>query len=62
MFLQLATGQPEHYLVVDARAPIEEIATEIRARVEPLLEAATRTRPEEATRSSADSAHPASQP
>ncbi len=62
MFLQLATGQPEHYVVVDARAPIEAIATEIRARVEPLLEAATRTRPEEATRSSADSAHPASQP
>jgi dTMP kinase len=59
MFLQLATGQPEHYVVVDARAPIEAIATEIRARVEPLLEAATRTRPEEATRSSA---HPASQP
>jgi dTMP kinase len=62
MFLQLATGQPEHYVVVDARAPIEAIATEIRARVEPLLEAATRIRPEEATRSSADSAHPASQP
>ena len=43
MFLQLATGQPEHYLVVDARKPVEEIAAEIRARVVPLLEAAPRT-------------------
>ena len=33
MFLQLAAGQPEHYLVVDARKPVEEIAEEIRARV-----------------------------
>ena len=46
MFLQLASGHPEHYLVVDARAPIEAIAAEIRARVEPLLEAATRAVPE----------------
>jgi dTMP kinase len=42
MFLQLATGQPEHYLVVDARKPVEEIAEEIRGRVVPLLEAAAR--------------------
>ncbi len=42
MFLQLASGQPEHYLVVDARAPIDEIAAQIRTRVEPLLTAATR--------------------
>ena len=42
MFLQLASGQPEHYLVVDARAPIGHITAEIRARVEPLLEAAKR--------------------
>ena len=26
MFLQLASGSPEHYLVVDARLPVEEIA------------------------------------
>ncbi len=43
MFLQLASGQPEHYLVVDARKPVEEIAHEIEARVRPLLEAAART-------------------
>jgi dTMP kinase len=43
MFLQLATGQPEHYLVVDARKPVEQIAEEIRARVAPLLEAAVRS-------------------
>jgi dTMP kinase len=42
MFLQLASGQPEHYLVVDARASIDDIAAEIRARVEPLLDAARR--------------------
>ena len=42
MFLQLASGQPEHYLVVDARAPIEEIHAEIRRRVEPLLGSARR--------------------
>ncbi len=42
MFLQLASGHPEHYLVVDARRPIDAIAAEIRARVEPLLGAATR--------------------
>ncbi|MGA9746318.1 MAG: dTMP kinase [Nocardioides sp.] len=42
MFLQLASGQPEHYLVVDARAPIDDIAAQIRTRVEPLLTAATR--------------------
>jgi dTMP kinase len=42
MFLQLASGHPEHYLVVDARKPVEQIAAEIRERVRPLLEAATR--------------------
>ena len=45
MFLQLASGHPEHYLVVDARQPIETIAAQIRARVEPLLESATRHAP-----------------
>ncbi len=42
MFLQLATGQPEHYLIVDARKPVDEIARLIRSRVEPLLEQAAR--------------------
>lgn len=41
-FLQLASAQPENYLIVDARLPIEEIATAIRARVVPLLAQATR--------------------
>jgi dTMP kinase len=41
MFLQLASGSPEHYLVVDARKPVEQIAGEIRERVQPFLEAAT---------------------
>ena len=42
MFLQLATNQPEHYLVVDASAPVDEIAREIAKRVRPLLGAAKR--------------------
>ncbi|HET6651204.1 MAG TPA: dTMP kinase [Nocardioides sp.] len=61
MFLQLASGQPEHYVVVDARAPIDAIAAEIRTRVEPLLEAATRTRPEGGTESTTESTHPTAQ-
>ncbi|KRF37902.1 dTMP kinase [Nocardioides sp. Soil805] len=36
-FLDLAAADPEHYLVLDARAPIEEIADAIRARIEVLL-------------------------
>lgn len=36
-FLDLAALDPEHYLVLDARAPVEEISAAIRARVEPLL-------------------------
>jgi dTMP kinase len=42
MFLQLASSQPEHYVVVDAQRPVEEIAEEIRTRVAPLLEGAKR--------------------
>jgi len=42
MFLQLATGRPEHYVVVDGRQAVEEISAEIRARLEPLLDGATR--------------------
>lgn len=36
-FLRLAAQDPEHYLVLDARAPVEEISAAVRARVEPLL-------------------------
>jgi dTMP kinase len=36
-FLDLADADPDHYLVLDARAPVEEIAKAIRARVEVLL-------------------------
>lgn len=42
MFVQIASGHPEHYLVLDARRPVEEIAAEIRARLEPLLDGAVR--------------------
>ncbi len=45
MFLQLATANVERYLVVDARKPAEEIAAEIRERLEPLLEGATQRTP-----------------
>jgi len=41
MFLTLA--QADHYLVVDARAPIDEIAQQIRQAVEPLLGQAKRS-------------------
>lgn len=37
-FLRLADADPDHYLVLDARQPVEAIAAAIRARVEPLLE------------------------
>ena len=43
MFLRLATGSPEHYLVVDARRPVEEVTGEVKARLRPLLEQAVRT-------------------
>lgn len=36
-FLDLAAANPEHYLVLDARAGIEELASSIRERVEELL-------------------------
>lgn len=38
-FLDLAAGDPDHYLVLDARAPVDEIAVAIRERVGALLEA-----------------------
>lgn len=36
-FLGFAAADPDHYLVLDARAPIDEIAAAVRAAVEPLL-------------------------
>lgn len=37
-FLDLAAADPDHYVVLDARAPIDDIAAAIRERVEPMLE------------------------
>ena len=36
-FLALAAAEPERFLVLNAAAPIEELAASIRARIEPLL-------------------------
>ncbi len=36
-FLDLAAADPDHYVVLDARAPIEEIAAAIQERIAPLL-------------------------
>ncbi|GAA1798922.1 hypothetical protein GCM10009795_050500 [Nocardioides hankookensis] len=41
-FVDMAKADPDHYLVLDARADIDEIAAQIRAAVAPLLEMATR--------------------
>jgi len=41
-FLRMASHSPEHYLVLDARVPVDEIAAEVRKRVEPLLTQAVR--------------------
>jgi len=41
-FVRMAADDPDHYLVLDARSPIEEIAAAIRARLEPLLVQALR--------------------
>lgn len=38
-FLDLAASDPDHYLVLDARAAVDEIAAAIRDRVDALLEA-----------------------
>jgi len=45
MFLRLAAAQPDRYLVVDAREPVEEIERRIRERVAPLLGQAARSEP-----------------
>ena len=39
-FLGLAAADPDHYVVLDARAPIDQIAAAIQQRVAPLLERA----------------------
>ena len=36
-FLALAAADPDHYLVLDARAPVEDIASAVRERVEALV-------------------------
>jgi dTMP kinase len=41
-FLRMAEADPEHYLVLDARGPLDEIAAAVRSRVEPLLAQAVR--------------------
>jgi dTMP kinase len=41
-FLRMAGADPEHYLVLDARGPLDEIAHAVRTRVEPLLVQAVR--------------------
>jgi dTMP kinase len=41
-FLELAAADPEHYLVVDARTPREEIAAAVRDRIGPVLPLADR--------------------
>ena len=41
-FLELAAADPDHYLVLDARADIDEIAAQVRDRVTPLLDQAVR--------------------
>jgi len=42
-FLRMAKADPDHYLVLDARAGIEEIAGQVRAAVIPLLAQAVRS-------------------
>jgi dTMP kinase len=41
-FLDFAAADPDHYVVLDARSPVDEIAAAVRARVEPLLTRAVR--------------------
>ena len=41
-FLDLAAADPGHYLVLDARLPVDEIARSVRERIAPLLGQATR--------------------
>lgn len=36
-FLDMAAADPDHYLVLDARLPVDEVAARIRERLDPLL-------------------------
>ena len=40
-FVAMAAADPEHYLVLDARAPVEEVAAAVQVRLTPLLAAHT---------------------
>jgi dTMP kinase len=40
-FVAMAAADPDHYLVLDARAPVEEVAAAVQARLVPLLDALT---------------------
>lgn len=42
-FLRMAKADPDHYLVLDARADVDEIAGQVRERVAPLLARAVRS-------------------
>jgi dTMP kinase len=44
-FLAMAAADPEHYLVVDARADVDAIGAAVRQRVGPLLDQASRREP-----------------
>ncbi|WP_193611113.1 dTMP kinase [Nocardioides lijunqiniae] len=44
-FVEMAAADPEHYLVVDARADVDAIADAVRQRVAPLLDQAARREP-----------------
>src|SRR4051795_4238146 len=41
-FVRMAKADPDHYLVLDARADVDEIAAQVRAGVAPLLTQAVR--------------------
>jgi dTMP kinase len=41
-FVAMAKDDPDHYLVLDARAPVQEIHEQVMARLEPLLAQASR--------------------
>jgi len=41
-FVRMAKADPDHYLVLDARADVDEIAAQVRAAVTPLLAQAVR--------------------
>jgi len=41
-FLDFAAADPDHYLVLDARSPVDELAAAVCQRVGPLLDGATR--------------------